>query len=391
MASSFLIIGAGFSGSVLARELVSLFDCQVEIWEARNHLAGNCFTSTDEQTGIMVHHYGPHIFNTEDKEIWDYFNQYAELRHYVHRVKAVHRGQVYSLPINLSTLNQFFNKIFTPESAQKFLESIGGQFEGTPNNFEEQAIRFVGQELYQAFFYGYTKKQWGCEPRELPASILKRLPVRFDYDDNYHLHYYTGIPERGYTEFVRNLLDHPRIKVRMNRKFHSAEIKVHEFDHVFFTGPIDAYFNHEFGRLGYRTLDFEKEIRNGDFQGCAQINYCDEKTPYTRITEHKYFTPWKKFDQTIIFREYSREAMEGDTLYYPKRLAKDKEMVAKYYREAESLSRISFLGRLGTYRYLDMQHVIKEAIDFARGFHAAKMAEVKPPVFPEKIGDITQA
>ncbi|MCO5286243.1 MAG: UDP-galactopyranose mutase [Chitinophagaceae bacterium] len=361
----FLIVGAGFSGSVLARELVSRMDCYVEIWEERNHLAGNCFTSEDEETGIMVHRYGPHIFNTDKKEIWDYFNRYSPLRPYVHHVKAFHNNRLYPLPINLNTLNQFFGKEMNSREAALFLEDLGDHSITQPENFEEQALKLIGKELYEAFFYGYTKKQWGCEPRELPASIMKRLPIRFDTNDNYHLHPYTGIPEKGYTDFVKNLIDHPRIQVILNRKFVSLEETNSGFHHIFYTGPMDAYFNYAEGRLSYRTLRFEKEIRTGDFQGCTQVNYTDEMVPFTRITEHKHFTPWKKFEQTIIFREYSSEAMDGDVLYYPKRLKADKEKLEKYTQLTEKLSNVSFLGRLGTYRYLDMQHVIQEAIEMA--------------------------
>jgi len=363
----FLIIGSGFSGSVLARELVSQLDCHVDIWEERNHLAGNCYTSEDEQTGITVHHYGPHIFNTDSKEIWNYFNQFATLRPYVHRVKAVHKGQVFSFPINLMTLNQFFKSTFSPDFSKKYFDKIKSLHEGEPGNFEEQAIKFVGEDLYRAFFYGYTKKQWGCEPSELPASIMKRIPVRFDYNDNYHLHAYTGIPEHGYTQFVENLIQHPQIHVEMNKQFNASQMPL-GYDHIFYTGPLDAYFNYCFGHLSYRTLKFEKQLKEGDYQGCTQMNYCDEDVPYTRITEHKYFTPWKKFGDTIIFKEYSKEAQQGDDLFYPKRLPEDLNKLKKYRLKAERQNSVSFLGRLGTYRYLDMQHVIAEAIDYAKLF-----------------------
>jgi len=381
----FLIVGAGFSGSVLARELVDHLDCFVEIREERNHIAGNCHTYVDEETGITVHHYGPHIFNTDKKEIWDYFNHYSELRHYVHQVKAWHDGKVYSLPINISTLNQFFDKTFTPESAREFLNTLGDHSILHPDNFEEQAIRLLGEKLYKAFFYGYTKKQWGCEPRLLPASILKRLPIRFDYNDNYHNNPYTGIPVNGYTDFVSNLLDHRRIKVVLNKKFldNSDELSS-SYDHIFYTGSIDSFFNYEHGRLSYRTLRFEKEIHEGDFQGCPQINYCDENIPFTRITEHKYFTPWEKFNKTVIFKEYSSEAENGNNLFYPKRLKADKDLLSVYREKAGQLKNISFLGRLGTYRYLDMQHVIEESIGFAKLFVECLKTDSPLPVFPNR-------
>ncbi len=380
MLSRFLIIGSGFSGAVLAHELVKNTDCQIDIWEERNHVAGNCHTSRDEETGIMVHRYGPHIFNTDKKEIWDYVNSFTAFHPYVHRVKAMYNGKVYSLPVNLTSLNQLFNTTFTPHSAKAFLETLGDKSIMNPKNFEEQALYFVGKELYYAFFYGYTKKQWGCEPKELPASVLKRIPVRFNYDDNYHNNNFTGIPVEGYTYLIEKLLDSPRIHIHLNRKFISSET-INGYDHIFNTGPIDAYFNYEFGRLGYRTVTFESSIHNGDYQGVTQMNYCDESVPYTRITEHKHFTPWEQHEKTIIFKEFSKETGEEDIPYYPKRLKEDKKLLAQYRQKAETLSNVSFLGRLATYRYMDMHHVIGEALDFSKIFLSAFLSNQKRPHF----------
>ncbi|MDP4283944.1 MAG: UDP-galactopyranose mutase [Bacteroidota bacterium] len=383
MATRFLIIGAGFSGAVLAHELSKMGDCIIEVWDERNHIGGNCFTERDEETEIMVHKYGPHIFNTDRKEIWDYVNSFTEFRPYVHRVKAMHNGKVYSLPINLYTLNQLFGQTFTPQTAKEFLERLGDKKIMHPKNFEEQALHFIGEELYRAFFYGYTKKQWGCEPSELPASILKRIPVRFNYDDNYHNNIFTGIPVEGYTVLIQKLLDHPSIHIHLNKKFYSSE-DTNEYAHVFYTGPIDAYFNYEFGKLGYRTVRFESSIHEGDFQGVAQMNYCDENIPYTRITEHKHFTPWELHKKSIIFKEFSKETGENDIPYYPKRLKKDKELLAFYRNKANSLKKISFLGRLATYRYMDMHHVIGEAINFSKIFSEAFEVKKTLPIFPNK-------
>ncbi len=381
MPSKFLIIGSGFSGSVLAHELAQKLDCQIDIWEERKHIGGNCYTSRDEETGIMIHRYGPHIFNTDRKEIWDYVNSFTPFLPYVHRVKAMHNGKVYTLPINLLTLNQFFNKTFTPQAAQKFVEALGDKNIIDPHNFEEQALSFIGKELYHAFFYGYTKKQWGCEPTELPASVLKRLPVRFNYDDNYHNNTFTGIPIEGYSRLIEKLLDHSSIHISLNKKFNSSE-NTNQYDHIFYTGPIDAYFNYEFGRLGYRTVTFESSVYNGDYQGTAQMNFCDENIPYTRITEHKHFTPWESHEKTIIFKEFSKETGENDLPYYPKRLQPDKKLLNQYRQKAETLSKVSFLGRLATYRYMDMHQVIGEAIDFSRSFLKALSAKTSLPVFP---------
>ncbi len=383
MSQHFLIIGSGFSGSVLARELVESLDCHIDIWEEKSHIAGNCFTSPDEETGIMVHHYGPHIFNTNNKEIWDYFNRFSLLKPYIHHVKAVHNGNAYSFPINLKTLNQFFNQSLTSESAKKLIDTMGDHTILHPVNFEEQGMRFLGKDLYQAFYYGYTKKQWGCEPRLLPASVLKRIPVRFDNDNNYHLHPYTGIPVNGYTHFVETLINHPSIHLTKNRKFF-PETDTTNFDHVFYTGPLDAYFHFEFGRLGYRTLQFETERYKGDFQDVPQVNYCDEDIPWTRITEHKHLAPWHHFDKTIISREYSKECGKNDIPFYPKRLKVDKTLLARYREKAEKLQGISFLGRLGTYRYLDMQHVIAESIQFAKTVGLMIREHEKFPVFPNE-------
>ncbi len=385
MSKKYLIIGAGFSGTVLANQLAQHSDCVIDIWDERNHIAGNCHTERDAKTGIMVHQYGPHIFNTDKKEIWDFVNTLGEFRPYVHRVKAMSNGKVYSLPVNLHTINQLFGKSFTPEEAKKFLESLADTSIKDPQNFEEQALRFIGKELYYAFFYGYTKKQWGCEPTELPASILKRIPVRFNYDDNYHNNIYTGIPVNGYTALMEKLIDHPDIHVKLNKKF-DPSMDVSGYDHVFYTGPIDAWFNFKYGRLGYRTVTFETHYADGDFQGTTQMNYCDEQVPYTRITEHKHFTNWEQHDKTVYFKEFSKETEPSDIPYYPKRLEKDKTLLLQYRKDAEMLQHVSFLGRLATYRYMDMHNVIGEALDFSKSFLKTINTAQKPPVFPNAEG-----
>ena len=383
MSKRYLIIGAGFSGTVLADQLVKHSDCMIDIWDERDHLGGNCHTSRDAKTGIMVHQYGPHIFNTDKKEIWDYVNSLGEFRPYVHRVKAMSKGKVYSLPVNLHTINQLFGKSFTPDEAKVFLETLADTSITDPQNFEEQALRFIGKELYNAFFYGYTKKQWGCEPTELPASILKRIPVRFNYDDNYHNNIYTGIPVNGYTALMEKLVDHPAITVTLGKRFDPG-MDLGAYDHVFYTGPIDAWFKFKYGRLGYRTVTFETHYADGDFQGTTQMNFCDEEVPYTRITEHKHFTNWEKHDQTIYFKEFSKETTPSDIPYYPKRLEQDKKLLLQYRTDAEALQGISFLGRLATYRYMDMHHVIGEALDFAKSWLLAVKTGQKPPVFPNR-------
>lgn len=376
----FLIIGSGFSGCTLANQLVKNLDCTVEIWDERDHLGGNCHTERDEETGIMVHKYGPHIFNTDKKEIWDYVNSFGEFRSYVHRVKGIHKGKVYSLPVNLYTINHFFNKIFTPDEARVFLETLADKNITEPQNFEEQALRFMGKELYEAFFYGYTKKQWGCEPTALPATIIRRIPVRFNYDDNYHANTYTGIPVDGYTAIMQKMIDHPSISLSLGKKFVPGT-DVSGFTHVFYTGPLDAYFNHCYGRLGYRTVTFEKKYGVGDHQGLSQMNYCDEEIPYTRITEHKHFTPWEQHEKTVYFKEFSKETGADDEPYYPKRLHADKILLQQYRKEGEKQAGVSFIGRLATYRYMDMHHVIGEALNFSADFINGINEKKKLPVF----------
>jgi len=381
MAYRFLIIGAGFSGAVMANRLADKLDCTIDMWDEREHIGGNCYTERDKETGIMVHKYGPHIFNTDKKEIWDFVNSFVEFRPYVHRVKAMSNGKMYSLPVNLQTINQIFDKTFTPTEAKEFLETLGDKTIAEPKNFEEQALRFIGKQLYYAFFYGYTKKQWGCEPTELPASILKRIPVRFNYDDNYHNNIYTGIPVDGYTALFEKLIDNPKIKIELNKKFDPAT-DTSGYDHVIYTGTVDAWFNFKYGRLGYRTVTFEKFTEQGDHQGVTQVNYCDEDVPYTRIAEHKYFTPWEAHNKTVYFKEYSKETTEDDIPYYPKRLQADKDLLIKYRNDAARLKGVSFLGRLATYRYMDMHHVIGEALDYSKVLIKSLEDGQAVPVFP---------
>ncbi len=360
----YLIIGSGFSGAVIAEQLSKNPSHQILILDERNHIGGNCFTERDKETNIMVHKYGPHIFNTDNKEVWDYIQNFCEMMPFINRVKTIYKSNVYSLPINLHTINQFFGKTLNPKEAEIFIESIAEKKISDPQNFEQQALKFIGKDLYHAFFYGYTKKQWGCEPTELPASILKRLPVRFNYNDNYYSNHYQGIPKDGYTSIFEKMLNASNIEVRLNTKFdHSWDIS--SYDHIFYTGPIDAFFEYKYGKLSYRTVSFEKGISNGDYQGNAVINYADPDIPYTRIHEHKHFTPWENHEKTIYFKEYSKETDSLDVPYYPKRLKHDMEIFAQYENEKKQLKNFTFLGRLATYRYMDMHHVIAEALDIA--------------------------
>lgn len=367
------IAGAGFAGAVLARELAASGKYSVEIFDERPHVAGNCHTSRDPASGIMLHHYGPHIFNTSRTDVWEYVNRYATFGGYTNRVKAITARGVFSMPMNLLTINQFFGKVMSPAEAREFLAGVGDASITDPRNFEEQALRFLGRELYENFFYGYTKKQWGVEPTELPAAILQRLPVRFNYDDNYYQQRYQGIPVEGYTAIVEKLLDHPAIKVQVGKRLSAGDCG--QFDHLFWSGPLDAYFEHELGRLQYRSLVFERFDATGDYQGNPVINYCEESVAWTRIAEHKHFAPWEEHDLTICFREYSKLAESDDIPYYPLRLQGDKSLLQQYMALAQKTKSVSFIGRLGTYRYLDMHVVIGESLDFARTCLATPMDE----------------
>ena len=372
------IVGDGFSGAVLARELAES-GYHPRVFDSRPHVAGNCHTERDDESGVMVHKYGPHIFHTDNERVWQYLNRFTEFMPYTNRVKTTSQGQVFSLPINLHTINQFFGKTFSPSEAKDFIESQADLNIEDPQTFEEQALRFVGPDLYEAFFKGYTQKQWGCSPTELPSSILKRLPVRFNYDDNYFFHQYQGMPKDGYTAIVEKILDHANIELNLESFFKKDQSP--QFDHVFYSGPIDGYFDFQLGRLGYRTLDFEEIRAEGDYQGCAVMNYGDESVPYTRIAEHKYFSPWEAHDKTICFAEYSRACGPRDIPYYPIRLTQEQEMLKGYVKMASSQNNVSFIGRLGTYRYLDMDVTIAEALDAADQFVSLQKSNHPIPAF----------
>lgn len=379
-----LCVGAGLSGAVIGRHLAESGH-HVTILDARSHIGGNCHTERDAETGVLVHVYGPHIFHTDDAEVWDYVNAYETFLPYKNRVKTTsmdpdgQRG-VFSLPVNLHTINQFFGKTLRPEEAHDFIvnEQADTSIED-PQTFEEQAMRFVGKDLYEAFFKGYTMKQWGCHPSELPASILKRLPVRFNYDDNYFFHKFQGMPENGYTAMIERILDHPGITVQLETVFDRSQAS--DYDHVFYSGPLDGYFDFDLGRLGYRTLDFERFTYEGDYQGCAVMNYGEVDVPFTRITEHKHFAPWESHEGSVCYREFSRAAEPEDIPYYPIRQVAEKALLGDYVKLAEATSGVTFVGRLGTYRYLDMDVTIREALDTARGFLADTGAGKPVPAF----------
>lgn len=373
-----LIVGAGFSGAVIARQLAEQGH-RIRIIDLRDHIGGNSYDARDPQTDVMVHVYGPHIFHTDNETVWNYVTQHAEMMPYVNRVKATVNGQVFSLPINLHTINQFFAKTCSPDEARALIAEKGDSSIQEPKTFEEQALRFIGKELYEAFFKGYTIKQWGMEPSQLPASILKRLPVRFNYDDNYFNHRFQGMPKLGYTKMIESIANHENITIELQQSFNAEERE--KYDHVFYSGPLDAFYSYQYGRLGYRTLDFEKFTWQGDYQGCAVMNYCSLDVPYTRITEHKYFSPWETHEGSVCYKEYSRECGEKDIPYYPIRQMGEMALLDKYLSLAESEKNITFVGRLGTYRYLDMDVTIAEALNTAEKYLSSLDNHEAMPVF----------
>ncbi len=373
-----LVVGAGFSGAVLARALAEA-GMKVRVIDARGHVGGNCHTRRDAETGVMTHLHGPHVFHTDNAKVWRYLQRFGEWIPYVNRVKANTGDGVYSLPINLHTINQFYGQTLTPDEARVFLESKAERGIGEPRNFEEQALRMIGRSLYETFFRGYTIKQWGCDPTALPPELLQRLPVRFDYNDNYYNSRYQAMPRDGYTRVIESILDHPGIRVDLDTPWDRAMLN--GAAHVFYSGALDQFYDYHEGRLGYRTVHWQRETYVGDYQGNAVINHTRLDVPWTRVIEHKHFTPWETHDRTLVYREFSRETAAGDVPYYPKRLAADLPILKRYVELAGRESKVSFLGRLGTYRYLDMHQVIDDALDFAQAFMDARGRGQPVPVF----------
>jgi UDP-galactopyranose mutase len=359
-----LIVGAGLSGAVLARMLAE-GGVRVVVFEERPYVAGHCYTERDRQTGVLVHRHGPHTLHTDDAEIWSFVERFTAIHPYRH-VKAARVGdELFPLPINLQTLNQFFRQALTPAKARDLVAAevaaSNHGVAGTPTNFEEAALSKIGRKLYEAFYRGYTIKQWGVEPRELPAYVFGRLPIRFNYDQNYFHHSRQGQPIGGFTPMIEKILGHENIELHLSRSFDAGADRA-GYRHVFYSGPIDRFFGWRHGRLAYRTLRFEEEHLTGDAQGCSVINYCDEAVAYTRVTEHKHFSAWEQPEGTVISYEYSADCGPDDNPYYPLRLAKDRAQFGRYVVDAEATPGVTFMGRLGTYRYIDMDVAIREAM-----------------------------
>jgi len=354
-----LVVGAGLSGAALARSLADAGRRVLTIDE-RGYVGGNCYSRRDAETGVMVHVHGPHIFHTDNESVWDFIRRFGIFEPFVHRVKSIYRERLFSMPINLATINALFDRQMTPTEAEALVKSRTVTPAETPHNFEEQALALIGPELYQAFFYGYTKKQWGCEPRELPADILKRLPLRFNDDDRYFAHRHQAIPRDGYTQLVSNMLNDSKITIRLNQEYEPQMES--DFEHVFYTGALDRYFGYRYGRLPYRTLDFEWFTVEGDHQKHPVINYTEAEVPWTRIVEHKHFAYWENHAVSLCHREYSRAAEGADLPYYPVRFAAANPQLERYLQLAEQEGRVTFVGRLGRFRYLDMDQALAEAL-----------------------------
>ena len=354
----YLIVGAGLYGAVCAREAVKAGK-KVLVIDKRPHIAGNVYTQ--ELEGINVHVYGAHIFHTNNKAVWDYVNQFAEFNRFTNSPVANFRGEIYSLPFNMYTFNRMWG-VVTPEEAAAKIEQQRREAGITePKNLEEQAISLVGTDIYEKLIKGYTEKQWGRPCRDLPAFIIKRLPVRLTYDNNYFNALYQGIPMGGYTRMVEKMLDGIEVRLNVDYLENKAELDALA-DRVIYTGPIDAYFGYRLGALQYRSVRFETEVLDmPNFQGNAAVNYTDRETPWTRIIEHKWFE-FGTQPKTVISREYSSEWKPGDEPYYPVNDHRNGELYQEYKRLADSESRVIFGGRLGEYKYYDMDAVIASAL-----------------------------
>lgn len=367
----FVVVGAGVFGSVFAHEIKKTGK-KVLVIEKRDHIGGNCYSYDDPETRINIHKYGPHIFHTPDKTIWTYINLFAEFNDYHHRVKTTAGGKIYSLPINLATINQFFNLNLTPDEAAAFLKAKSSGA-GKPANLEDKAISLIGRELYEAFIKGYTTKQWGCDPRDLPAAIINRLPVRTTDNDLYYDDDYQGIPLGGYTPIFEKLLKGVPVELKTDF-FDKRDYWKSVAKQLVYTGPIDRYFNYRFGRLTWRSIrcEIEKSPLN-DYQSVSIMNYADREIPYTRIIEPKHFYPDQVHSSrgTVIIREYPHH--DPSEPYYPVGLKADREILVKYQQAQTNEKNVIFGGRLAEYKYFDMYQVIAGALQKVKTLTGTKI------------------
>lgn len=366
-----VIVGSGLFGLTVAQQAAEQ-GLDVTVLERRDHIGGNAWSETCPDTGIEVHRYGAHLFHTSNARVWDYVNRFTTFTPYVHRVWTVHGGEVFPMPINLGTVNQFFRAHLGPTEAKALVTEQAGEITGEPANLEEKAISLIGRPLYEAFVKGYTAKQWQTDPVDLPAEVISRLPVRLTYDNRYFSDTWEGLPTDGYAAWLTRMADHPRITIHTGVDALAGEgewsmAALRGRVPVVWTGPLDRYFDHVHGRLGWRTLDFEREVLDvGDFQGAPVMNYADTDVPWTRILEFRHFHPERDYrdDRTVIVRERSRAAGTDDEPYYPVNTPEDR-VVLGHYRDLAAQEReagVVFGGRLGTYQYLDMHMAIASAL-----------------------------
>lgn len=358
----YLVVGSGLFGSILAHEL-AIQGKKIKVIEKRDHIAGNIYTR--KENNIDIHEYGAHIFHTSDEEVWNYIQQFASFTPFINAPIANFNGEIYNLPFNMNTFNQLWGVVTPQEAAAKIdeqrQEALGDK---EPSNLEEQAISLVGKDIYEKLIKGYTEKQWGKKATDLPSFIIKRLPVRYTYDNNYFNDRYQGIPENGYTAIIENLLDHQNIDIELNCDFFNKKDEyLEQYPNIIFTGMIDQFFDYEFGELEYRSLNFEHEWHDTDnYQGNAVVNYTDNQTPYTRIIEHKHFNNQNQ-SATIITKEYPATWTRDKEPYYPINDERNMKLLKQYQEKAKQYPNIIFGGRLGQYQYYDMDKVIRAALN----------------------------
>ncbi|WP_433267205.1 UDP-galactopyranose mutase [Actinosynnema sp. CS-041913] len=364
-----IVVGSGFYGLTVAERAASQLDKRVLVLERREHIGGNAYSEAEPETGIEVHRYGAHLFHTSNKRVWDYVNQFTEFTGYQHRVFAMHDGTAYQFPMGLGLITQFVGRYLSPDEARAWVAEHAAEIDSKDaKNLEEKAISLIGRPLYEAFVRDYTAKQWQTDPKELPAAVISRLPVRYTFDNRYFNDTYEGLPKDGYTAWLEKMADHPNVEVRLNTDFFDVKDDLPAGTPIVYTGPVDRYFDYSEGWLGWRTLDFEREVLpTGDFQGTPVMNYNDADVPFTRIHEFRHFHPERDYptDKTVIVREFSRAAEKNDEPYYPINTAEDRAKLERYRelakREAAERN-VLFGGRLGTYKYLDMHMAIGSAL-----------------------------
>ncbi len=362
-----VVVGCGLFGLTIAERCANDLGLNVLMLDRRSHVGGNAYSEPEPETGIEVHKYGAHLFHTSNERVWEYVNRFTKFTGYQHRVFTKFEGQVYSFPMNLGLINQFFGKSFSPTEARQLVAEQASEIDTQDaKNLEEKAISLIGRPLYEAFVRGYTAKQWQTDPKELSANIITRLPVRYTFDNRYFNDKYEGLPVDGYTAWMERMADTPRIEVRLGVDFFDVREEYVGQVPIVYTGPLDAYFNSSAGRLSWRTVDLETSVEPvGDFQGTSVMNYADEDVPYTRIHEFRHFHPerdWYPKDKTVIVHEYSRFAGEDDEPYYPINTPDDRAKLLAYRELAKAEPDVLFGGRLGTYKYLDMHMAIGSAL-----------------------------